>query len=85
MKTFNKKLLSTTFLATFLLSGCMPDSLTQFKKDPPKKATSTTTDGGGTTAPPVDDDGNVIDTTSFVDPGIFKYRQGDTSYSTMSL
>ena len=85
MKTFNKKLLSTTFLATFLLSGCMPDSLTQFKKDPPKKATSTTTDGGGTTAPPVDDDGNVIDTTSFVDPGIFKYRQGDTSFSTMSL
>ena len=85
MKTFNKKLLSTTFLATFLLSGCMPDSLTQFKKDPPKKAPTITDGNGGTTAPPVDEDGKVIDTSSFVDPGIFKYRQGENSFTSKSL
>ena len=38
MKKFNLKL-HTSFLFTILiLQGCMPDSLTKFKKDAPKKA-----------------------------------------------
>lgn len=37
MKTFNTKLIAP-FIITLLLTGCMPDSLTKFKKDEPKKA-----------------------------------------------
>lgn len=37
MKTLNIKLLIPFFISLFLL-GCVPDSLTKFKKDPPKKA-----------------------------------------------
>lgn len=68
MKTFNKKLV-VSLITTLILTGCMPDSLTKFKKDPPKKATT-----GNTSGPIVDDDGSVIDPGTFTDPSIFRYR-----------
>ncbi len=60
MKTLNTKLI-VPFVITLLLTGCMPDSLTKFKKDEPtKKVTASTTTGGtgggGTTVPPVVDE-----------------------------
>ncbi len=73
MKTFNKKLI-VPFFITLLLAGCMPDSLTKFKKDPPKKAM--TSDSAG---PIVDDTGTVIDPSTFTDPTIFKYRLESTN------
>ena len=56
MKKFNLKLI-TPLILTFILQGCLPDSLTKFKKDPPKKSTAaaTTTTGGGTPGGPIVD------------------------------
>ena len=56
MKTFNKTFIVPLFI-TFILTGCMPDSLTKFKKDPPKKPTTSTTVSSG---PVLDETGNVI-------------------------
>lgn len=56
MKTFNKTLIVPLFI-TLILTGCMPDSLTKFKKDPPKKPTTSTTVSSG---PVLDETGNVI-------------------------
>lgn len=59
MKKFNLKL-HTSFLFTILiLQGCMPDSLTKFKKDAPKKTTAAST--STPTVPPVtDSSGNTV-------------------------
>lgn len=60
MKKFNLKL-HTSFLFTILiLQGCMPDSLTKFKKDAPKKATAASTTTTPTVPPVVDDSGNTV-------------------------
>ncbi len=53
MKTFNTTLIVPLFI-TLVLTGCMPDSLTKFKKDPPKKPVVTTPVGSG---PVVDETG----------------------------
>jgi len=50
------------------MTGCMPDSMTKFKKDEPKKAANTDN------VPVVDEEGNVVDTSEFINPTTFKYR-----------
>ena len=55
MKKFNLKLM-TPLALTLILQGCMPDSLTKFKKDTPKKTTASSVTSGSTTAP-----GSVVD------------------------
>jgi hypothetical protein len=50
MKTINLKFMAPLLL-TFVLQGCMPDSLTKFNKEAPKKTASATT----TTTPTVDE------------------------------
>lgn len=70
MKTFNTKLIVALF-TTLVLTGCMPDSLTKFKKDPPKKSASTATDN--TTPPIVDDSGNAVDPDTLVFPTKFYF------------
>ena len=68
MKTL-KTTLTLSLFTTLLLTGCMPDSLTKFKKDPPKKAEVATEE------PPtiVDSGGNTIDVSSLTDPTTFQY------------
>lgn len=63
MKKFKLKLI-TPLLLTLILSGCMPDSLTKFKKDPAKKASSSTASSV------VDSSGNAV---VFVAPTYFYY------------
>ncbi len=77
MKKFNLNIL-TPLLLTLMLQGCMPDSLTKFKKDPPKKTTAAATTT--TTAAPtsvVDQSGNTI---TFVPPTLFYYAN-TTNYT----
>ena len=74
MKTLNKTLI-VPLLTTLILTGCMPDSLTKFKKDPPKKAdTSTNTGGtggtGGNNGPVTGDDGSPL---TFTPPTFFSF------------
>ena len=72
MKTLNTKLI-VPFITTLLLTGCMPDSLTKFKKDAPKKSASTAP-GGTTVVPPlVDDNGNTVDPTTVIYPTKFYF------------
>ncbi|MBC7712350.1 MAG: putative Ig domain-containing protein [Rhizobacter sp.] len=60
MKTFNTKLI-VPFIITLFLTGCMPDSLTKFKKDAPTKAaTSSTTTTSEPSGPVVDPTGAVV-------------------------
>lgn len=68
MKTLNTTLTVSLF-TTLLLTGCMPDSLTKFKKDPPKKAEVVAEN------PPsiVDSTGNTIDVATLTDPTTFQY------------
>ena len=65
MKKFNLNIL-TPLLFTLLLQGCMPDSLTKFKKDTPKKTTVSAT----TSPPVVDSSGNVV---PFTPPTYMRY------------
>ena len=64
MKTLNGIIFVTFF--TLLTTGCMPESLTKFKKDTVKNS-----DNGSTTF--VDEDGNVIDSTTLEGPTSFNY------------
>jgi hypothetical protein len=68
MKKFNLKLHTPILLTIMLLQGCMPDSLTKFKKDAPKKTTAASTTS--TVPPVVDSTGNTI---TFVPPTKFYY------------
>lgn len=68
MKTFNLKLISASLITTLFLTGCMPDSLTKFKKDPPKKKVDLST------TPVVTDDGETINPSTLTDPTIFKFK-----------
>ncbi len=70
MKTLNKTLTVSLF-TTLLLTGCMPDSLTKFKKDPPKKAEVSTADAPTTTV--TDTSGNTINVSLLVDPTFFRF------------
>lgn len=77
MKTFNTKLIVSLFI-TLIMTGCMPDSMTKFKKDEPKKAASSET-----TVPVVDEEGNAIDTSLLVNPTFFGYKfDGNTALTT---
>lgn len=72
MKKLNLSFISLLILFS-LLQGCMPDSLTKFKKDEPKKATDTTQSVGETSTTPPD----------LTTLGVFQLRnitQKDTSY-----
>jgi hypothetical protein len=70
MKTFNTKLIVALF-TTLVLTGCMPDSLTKFKKDAPKKAATTATDD---TNPPITDgNGNAVDPDTLIFPTKFYF------------
>ncbi|MBC7425877.1 MAG: putative Ig domain-containing protein [Bacteroidia bacterium] len=82
MKTFNTKLIAP-FIITLLLTGCMPDSLTKFKKDAPKKAASTTTVGGVAepTGPVVDNTGAIA---NFTAPTYFFMGVKNKKYSFAS-
>lgn len=51
MKNFNLKFIIPLAL-TFVLQGCMPDSLTKFQKDAPKKATASATVTSSPSDPP---------------------------------
>ena len=77
MKNYNKTPLVLLFI-TLLLNGCMPDSLTKFKKDPPKKEAVTTSSGGDTTGPVVDDSGAVV---PFIEPTYFFMGVEDQKYA----
>ena len=59
MKTFKTQLI-VPFVITLLLTGCMPDSLTKFKKEEPTKkpvaASTKTADSGTVVVPPVVDE-----------------------------
>lgn len=72
MKTFNTKLTVALF-TTLVLTGCMPDSLTKFKKEEPTKAPAAT-------APAiVDSNGNGVDPNSLVFPSKFYFiSEGST-------
>lgn len=66
MKTFNTKLTVALF-TTLVLTGCMPDSLTKFKKEEPTKAPAVT-------APSiVDSNGNAVDPSTLVYPSKFYF------------
>jgi len=67
MKTINLFIFSL-FLSSTLLTGCMPDSLTQFKKDPPAKPKSVTG------VPVTDSSGKAIDPSTIVYPVLFQYQ-----------
>lgn len=73
MKTFNIKLLTSSLVTTLILAGCMPDSLTKFKKEPPKKVTPAEAVSG----PVTDETGNVIDPSTLTDPTIFRIKVPD--------
>jgi hypothetical protein len=71
MKTFNTKLI-VALITTLVLTGCMPDSLTKFKKDPPKKDASTAI-GTNNTPTITDSSGNAVDPGTLVFPTKFYY------------
>jgi hypothetical protein len=73
MKTFNFKHILVLSLTTLALSGCMPDSLTKFKKDPPKAPTESET--------VVDDNGGTVDPSQFTNPTFLRIhiRRGSSS------
>lgn len=75
MKKFNLNTL-TPLILIFILQGCLPDSLTKFKKDAPQKVSSAAT----TTAPPqnsvVDQAGNTV---TFVPPTMFYYASSGSN------
>lgn len=71
MKTFNTKLIVALF-TTLVLTGCMPDSLTKFKKDAPKKAASTAS-GEDDTPPITDGSGNAVDPDTLIFPTKFYF------------
>lgn len=71
MKTLNTKFI-VALTTTLFLTGCMPDSLTKFKKDAPKKAATTST--VVETPPPfVDDSGNEVDPDTLDYPTTFYF------------
>lgn len=70
MKTFNTKLIVALF-TTLVLTGCMPDSLTKFKKDAPKKAAAAAAEEP--TPPITDGSGNAVDPDTLVFPTKFFY------------
>ncbi|MEA9355027.1 putative Ig domain-containing protein [Bacteriovorax sp. PP10] len=72
MKTFNTKLIVALF-TTLVLTGCMPDSLTKFKKDPPKKAIVASDDGEEIPTGVPDGSGGVISLPDLVDATSFSY------------
>ena len=78
MKTFNTKLIVALF-TTLVLTGCMPDSLTKFKKDAPKKAPivadTDTEEEVPTTIP--DGAGGVISLPDIVDATTFSYPESN--------
>ncbi len=82
MKTFNLKHISTTILTILLVTGCMPDSLTKFNKEPPKKKASEIAN-----TPVVTDNGVTINPATLTDPTIFKYRvlNADAAITSKSL
>jgi len=67
MKTFNTKLI-VALITTLVLTGCMPDSLTKFKKDPPTKAAAT-----APVPDMVDSNGNPVDPDSLEYPSKFYF------------
>lgn len=75
MKKFNLNIL-TPLLLTLMLQGCMPDSLTKFKKDPPKKTTAAATTTTTTAPAVVDSTGNTI---TFIPPTMFYYSNSATN------
>lgn len=76
MKTFNTKFV-VALITTLLLTGCMPDSLTKFKKEEVKK--SATTGSDSTTTPPItDDSGNAVDPDTLTFPTKFFYKTEGT-------
>ncbi len=75
MKKFNFTFIVASLLS-LLLAGCMPDSLTKYKKDPPKKAASTTSTSGDL----IDSNGEVIDPDEIVYPTAFYYVEPTDPY-----
>jgi hypothetical protein len=75
MKTFNTKLIVALF-TTLVLTGCMPDSLTKFKKDPPKKAIASD-DGEEIPTGVPDGSGGVISLPDLVDATTFTYPESN--------
>lgn len=75
MKKFNYTFIVASLLS-LLLTGCMPDSLTKFKKDPPKKAASITSTAGDL----IGSDGKVIDPDDIIYPTAFYYGASSGSF-----
>lgn len=76
MKTFNTKLI-VALITTLVLTGCMPDSLTKFKKDAPKKAK--VADSGEEEIPTgvPDGSGGIISLPDLVDATSFSYPESN--------
>ncbi len=75
MKTINLFIFS--IILSTLLTGCMPDSLTQFKKDTPAKPKSVTG------VPVTDASGNTLDPNTIIYPTLLQFRnQADLAPST---
>ena len=82
MKTFNTKLIAP-FIITLIVTGCMPDSLTKFKKDAPKKPETSSTTNGSTepSGPVVDNSGAIV---PFTPPTFFFMGTKNKKYSFIS-
>jgi hypothetical protein len=75
MKTFNFKLFNLLIL-TILIAGCLPDSLTKFKKDSSPQPT-------GAPVPTITDtSGKVIPTSSIVYPSTFYFQKDSVQVSS---
>lgn len=88
MKTFNIKLICVLILTSLLASGCMPDSLTKFKKEPPKKSASAVvgTGDGEPDSPIVDSSGNPVPIDTITFPTTFYYlTEGSTPVRYMTV
>lgn len=77
MKTINQKLTFLILLTTFLLSGCLPDSLTKFKKESAKPAAPYVDPGVVIT----DSTGKTVDASTITYPTSFYYRRNTSAVS----
>lgn len=77
MKTINHKLTFLLLLTSVLLSGCLPDSLTKFKKESAKPAAPYVDPGVVIT----DSTGKTVDPSTITYPTTFYYRRNTTPIS----
>ena len=78
MKTINQNLKFLFLLTAVLLTGCLPDSLTKFKKEAAKPATPYVDPGVVVT----DSTGKTVDPSTITYPTTFYYRRLTTAISS---